>query len=440
MEKISLREKQNKTLMTDVKSVLSYRKWINAKTNSTFDPKRILGVVAAGKGAENYLPCTIPKIIQQISELELGADIIIGLNNGFECPAVIECFTLLPNVQVIDLYTEKKAASQIPAKIFENVNCEGEPYCLSNVELQDSRHRIFVVHQQEGAYSAGKLRVLGDIYGSLLLKSIDHGWIPPAILVAFDAESQFLVKQEGAIPQPESNGLSLIVSELQRNQKLDLLGANNRCVVYQKTMVGTTEVLVPDFSKELPPIIWLTNVVHGHYRGYMYKPGGGIVGRTDVMIGLLAVIAERYPGSRLEDIHLSVLAKHAGFRGDVFMSVLVTNRVPSLTEMKANESAKLARLEQFERWLAGIYSLEANYGKHNVMPLHSTNYPWHLWQDPIGFLQRVSLIEKMNFFTLYAHIKVSKLIIASSFAFFKIRQKASKNPDILQGSKAKADW
>ncbi len=438
MGKISLREKQNKTLMIEVKSVLSYRKWIDAKTNSTFDPKRILGVVAAGKGAENYLPCTIPKIIQQISELELGADIIIGLNNGFECPAVGECFTLLPDVRVIHLYTEKKVGSQIPAKIFENVNCEGEPYCLSHVGLQDSRHRIFVVHQQEGPYSAGKIRVLGDIYGSLLLKSIDNGWMPPAILVTFDAESQFLVKQEGAIPQPESNGLRLIVSELQSNQKLDLLGAKNRYVVYQKTKVGGTEVLVPDFSKELPPIMWFMNVVHGQYRGFMYKPGGGTAGRTDVMISLLAVIAERYPGARLEDIQLTLLAKHAGFRGDIFMSTVSTNRVSIITDIKANESPKLAGVEQIERWLAGLYALEANYGKHNLMPVYSTNYPWHLWQDPIGFWQRITLIEKMNFFTAY--VKIPKFIIAASFAFPKIKKKASKNADILQGSKAKADW
>ncbi len=438
MEKLSLRKQQEKTLSADIERVLSYRKWINAKTNNNFDTTRMLGVVATGKGAENYLPNTIPKLIKQISEIRIGADIIIGLNNGFECQNVIESFTLLPNVQVIHLYTDKKVASTSPAKIFDNLNCQGNPYRLSKVDLQRSRHRIFVVHQKEGPYSAGKIRVLGDIYESLFLDSIDNGWIPPAILLTFDAESQFLVNRDYTIIAPDSNGLIPIIDELKNNPEIDLLGANNRYVVYRKNMVDGIEVLLPNFEAELPPVHWFLNIVHGKYRGYKWKPGGGTVGKTDVIISLLTLIAQRYPGARIEDVQLTILAKHAGFQGDIFMDTVSTNRVPSLTDLTGDQNPESAWIEQVFRWIASAYALEEKYGKHKVRYFNNAiGFPWSVWID-IRFFKRIMEIEKLNF--LQVLLKKSKVLIAALFFFIKIRKKASENPDILQGSGAKASW
>lgn len=438
MENNLLRKEQDRTLISDLKSVLSYREWINAKTHRNFDSTRILGVVAAGKGAENYLPYTIPKIIEQISEIGMGADIIIGLNNGFECQTVINRFTLLPDVQVIHLYTGEKPANNIPAKIFDNLNCEGEPYHLSNIALQPSQHRIFVVHQKEGPYSAGKIRVLGDIYGSLLLKSIDKGWISPAILVTFDAESQFLVEQEGPVPDPESNGLRLIVSQLQSHPEIDILGTRNKHIVYRKGIANGIEVFFPNYSEQVPPFQWFINIVHGKYKGFKWKPGGGTVGRTDIIISLLAVIIERYPGSRCEDVQLTILAQHAGFRGDIFMDVISTNRTPSPIDKTAGHPPQLAWMEQMYRWIAGVYALERNYGKHNIDSIMLNGFPWNILLDAIGFFKRVMVMDKTNLLTLF--LQKSKSLVVAFFALIKIGIKASKQPDILQGSQAKASW
>jgi len=432
-KKNSLRKKQDTNLRADIKSVLFYREKINAKTNKNLDATRILGVVAAAKGAENYLPYTIPKIIKQISEIGMGADIIIGLNNGFECQTVIERFSLLPDVQVIHLYTGEKLASNTPAKVFDNLNGEDEAYYLRNIEPQHFKHRLFIIHQKEGLYSAGKIRVLADIY-KLLLNSIDHGWIPPALLLTFDAESQILVNQASSIPDLESNGLMLMVNKLKDSPEIDLLGTRNKFAVYREGIVDGIKVLFPNFNEDIPPIQWFIDVVHGKYSGYKWQPGGGTVGRTDAIISLLAVISERYPGTRSEDTHLTILAKHTGFLDDILMDVVSTNRVPSLTDMTTDKPSTQAWMAQMYRWIAACYALELNYGKHNVSLIASYGFPWGILTAPSDFLRSLKNINKIKF-----HKVINKLI-TSFFIANQLKKNAFENPDLLQGSGAKAYW
>ncbi|MFN6513107.1 MAG: hypothetical protein RMY29_001230 [Nostoc sp. CreGUA01] len=436
-EKIILREKQNITLNTDVKSVLYYRDWIQAKTNHTFDNTRILGIVATTKGAESYLPYTIPKIIQQISEIGMMADIVIGLNNGFECPTVIDRFSSLQNIEIIHLYTEEKLTNNIPSAIFDNVMCQGKPYLLTNTDPHQCKHRIFVVHQKQGQHSAGKIRVLGDIYGSLLLKSIEGGWIPPAILVTFDAESQFLVADNHSVIDLESNGLKLMVNQLQIHPKIDILGTRNKFAVYQKIIVDGIEVLLPDFSQELPPIQWFIDIVHGRFSGFQCKWGGGTFGRTDVIASLLLVISRNYPGIRTEDTQLTILAKYAGFIGDIFLDVISTNRTPSTTDMIMEQAQKKAWIEQVYRWLSSVQGLKVLYGEHNIKILVNDGFPWFTLTKPIRFLKLLIANQKFNFFTL---INTIKIMMCAFFNFQKIQNDARKNPDILQGNEAKAFW
>ncbi|MDZ8077973.1 MAG: hypothetical protein RMX35_02535 [Nostoc sp. DcaGUA01] len=436
-EIISLREKQDRTLEADVKSVLDYRAWIQTKTHHTVDNTRILGIVATTQGAENYLPYTIPKIIQQISETGMMADIVIGLNNGFECPVVIEKFALLSDVQVVNLYTAEKLANNIPALIFDNVMCQGEPYYLNNMEKPYCRHRIFVVHQKEGKYSAGKIRILGDIYGSLLLKSIEHGWIPPAILVAFDAESIFLANRNYSVIEPESNGLKLIVNHLQNNSEIDILGTRNKFAVYQKTTVNESEILLPNFSEELSPIHWFIDIVHGRFSGYQYKPASGTVGKTDALVSVIAVIAERYPGIKSDDTHITILAKYARFVGDIFMDVISTNRTPHLADMTMEQPPKKAWKEQLYRWSTANRGLKLLYGEHNIKLIVSYNFPWFILTEPIQFWKPIFWNRQMNLY-----IKIKKIIVLAStfFTYWQINIKSRKNPDTLKGNGAKAFW
>ncbi|MBD2387195.1 hypothetical protein H6G32_17525 [Cylindrospermum sp. FACHB-282] len=434
---LDYRKKQDITLKADVDTVLAYKAWIKDKTNNTLDKTRILGVVSVSSGSEKYLPYTIPKIIKQVSEIGLMADIVIGLNNGFECQTVIDRLSFLPDVQVIHLYTGEKVANNVPAKIFDTLRCEGEPYYLRNIDFQQCSHRIFIIHQQEGIYSAGKIRMLGDIYSSLLLESIDKGWIPPEILVAFDAESQFLVEQNYPAIELDSNGLMLIVTELQNKPEIDILGTRTRLAVYQKTMLDDLEILLPNFRQEIPPIQWFIEIMHGKFRGYKWNAGGGIVARTNVMISLLAVIAEMYPGTRIEDVHLTILAMHSGFIGDIFMDVVSTNRTPSITDMTMDQPPKKAWIEQIYRWNAGYQGLKLCYGLHNIKLIASDGFPWFSLREPIKFLQSVKGKEAINLSTV---IKKIKYLAIALLASQQIRKRSIENPDILQGSGAKGFW
>lgn len=436
-EKFSLREQQNRRLKEDVKSVLSCRQWIQTITNNTFDCTRFIGVVAAAAGAENYLPHTIPKIIAQVSEIGMMADIVIGMNNGYECQSVIDRFSLLPNVQVICLYTSDKLANNLPAKIYDNFRFEGEPYYFKNIDSQDCKHRIFIIHQKEGKYAAGKIRVLGDIYDSLLLRSIEHGWIPPKILITFDAESQFLVEQKYAFVEPESNGLMLMVRELEKHPEIDILGTRNKFAVYQKGMVDETKVLLPNFSEEVPPLQWFLNIVHGKYNGFKWMPGGGTAGKIDAMVSLLVVICQRYPGTRSEDTHFTILAKYAGFIGDIFLDVVSINRSPSFSDMTMDKSPKKAWIEQIFRWNAGCQGLILCYGKHNVQLIASDCFPWSIFSSPIEFLKRLKGREKLTLYTIAQKLRV---LAIAFFVSRNIRNRSLEKPDILQGSKVKASW
>ncbi|UKO99508.1 hypothetical protein [Nostoc sp. UHCC 0870] len=436
-KEITLREKQDRTLEADVKSVLSYKAWINAKTNNLLDNTRILSIVASAKGAENYLPYTIPKIIQQISEIGMKADIVIGLNNGFECPTVIKGLTSLSDVQVIHLYTGDKVANNIPAIIFDNSMCKGKPYCITNIKSHQSRHRIFVVHQKQGEHAAGKIRVLGDIYGSLLLESINNGWIPPAILIAFDAESQFLVEHKPSSIELDSNGLSVIVNQLKKYPQIDILGTRNKFAVYQKSMFNGVDILLPNLAEQVPPIQWFIDISHGKFSGFKYHPGGGTFGKTDVMVSLLLLISEKYPGVRCEDTQLSVLAHYAGFISDIFLDVISINRSPSMDEMTNDQTPKKAWIEQIYRWLVSIYGLKIVYGEHNVKRFANSGFPLFILTNPLVFLKSVMENEKIQ---LYTVIKKIRFLLIAFLTFQQILKKSRKHPDILQGNKTKAYW
>jgi hypothetical protein len=437
----SIRSQQDQNLRADIQEALTCRDWINTQTHNRYDQTRVLGVVAAARGAEKYLPRTIPKIIDQLQELGLKADIVLGLNNGYECETVISGFSIRPDVQVIHLYTEIKVANNQPAKIYEQATCQGMPYRLRSLDTQNGdkqpQHRIFVVHQKPSPHAAGKIRVLGDIYGSLFLDSIAEGWQPPAVLITFDAETEFIAAPRGKKPIPESNGLRELLQQLNNVPELDVLGATTRHTIYRPATPPNTNVCLPDLNQDVSSIHWFLNIVHGQYHGYMLGPGGGTLGKTDAMISLLAIIATRYPGSRVEDIQLSIIAHHANFKQDICLDAVQTNRAPSRTDLTDDEPPQLAWAEQMARWLAGIQSLKENYGDHNVAYITSSDFPWWIVLNPIRFIKSWLGKENMSPASL---IKTFKNIIAATYAIQTLRKFAVHNPDILQGSEALASW
>ncbi|MEH1778780.1 MAG: hypothetical protein V7K67_22215 [Nostoc sp.] len=438
-KKILLKSKQNNILRLDVKAVKKSRESIISKTKNSFNYTRILGVVSAANEADSFLPYTIPKIIQQIAGMGMKGDIIIGLNHGFECPKLIQCLKLLSNLQIIHLYTEAKTTNNIPARIFDNIKCMGEPYYLDNIYPEYSQHRIFIVHQKVSLHSSGKIRVLGDIYGSLLLKSIEKGWIPPEFVVTFDAETQFLIdsKYSGVESKLDANGLMLIVNELKKSPQIDILSTRNKFVVYRKSFLDDVEILLPDFSQEVPPIHLFLNAVHGRFSGYKWSTGSGIVAKTDAMISLLVIISKRYPGIRIEDVQLTILAYHAGFGFNISLDAISINRSPNIDERTISNSLKAAWMEQIYRWNSGCKSLELCYGKHNIIPIVDDRFPLFGIAGTFDLFRLLMESKKINLYTI---IETVKSLMIAFITSRMIRRKSSDNPDILQGATAKASW
>jgi hypothetical protein len=366
-----------------------------------------------------------------------GADLIIGLNNGFECPPVFQRLSVLPATRVIHLHTEEKRSGTTPARVFADDPGQGEPYHLERPNHPRETHRIFVVHQRAGPYAAGKIRVLGDIYGSLLVGSIETGWIPPEILVTFDAESQFLVVLPGAIPDAGSNGLKLIVGALQSSPETEILGAISKHAVYRKGLADGADVLLPDFREQPPPFQWFLSAAHGRYAGYKWWPGGGTVGRTDAMISLFVAMATRYPGLKNEDIHVSIIAQHAGFRGDIIPDVVSTNRVPSAHDLTTDTPPQPAWVKQMHRWVANARALEILYGRHNVNAVVSTGFPWTIVKDVRGFRRRLRGTEKTG---LRSTCKELRTLWRAFAAYHAIKRKISESPDLLRDPQADASW
>lgn len=202
-------------------------------------------------------------------------------------------------------------------------------------------------------------------------------------------------------------------------------------------MFEGTNVFVPDFAAEVPPIQWVLNLLHGSYTGYKYKPASCTVGRTDAIISLFTVVAQKYPGARLDDVHITVLAGNAGFQGDICMDIVSTNRVPSTAELASNSQLKFAWKEQVYRWIAGLHALELNYGKQHTIPICTADFPLNVVLNPIMFLNHFRKTEKL---TLSNVLRKIGFLVSASVAFIQIKRKALNEPDILQGSQAKAFW
>lgn len=435
---MTTKREQAVILENDIKNVLTQKRWINKRTNNDLDRKRILGILAIKNGAEKYLAYTIPKIIDQITETGLNADIIIGANNGFECPVVLGSFGLITNTQLIHLYTTERIDTTVPSIIFDNAQLNGKPYRIENIPQGQNSNRIFFIHQKEGIHAPGKIRILMDIY-QLLLDSIACGWIPPALTLVFDAESLFLVDSGDDQLDLESNGLRLLIEKFKKDTNIDILGAKVHNAVYNKqAIIYGNECLLPDFSRLVPPIQFFINLVHGRYKRYSWKPGGGTIGKTDLMISLLIVISKGYPNTKNEDSHATILAQHAGYYGGICTEVVAVNRCPDIVDLTADEPAESAWMKQMSRWISSRYELEMNYGRDKISVIAGYNLLWDIiigaWEFFKGFIKNK---RQRN---LFSAIKKSLRLLNAACVAKKIKKDALNYINIINMPNTKAFW
>src|SRR5262249_56636458 len=77
-------------LQRDLDDSLDLIDRLQSSTAGRWDDERLLAVVTAASTSELFLPYTIPLVLRQAEASGLGVDLLLGLNNGYECPDVIE--------------------------------------------------------------------------------------------------------------------------------------------------------------------------------------------------------------------------------------------------------------------------------------------------------------------------------------------------------------
>lgn len=401
---------QERTLRADVANVEAVHHHILQRVMAPFDSTRVLGVVCATKGSEHYLPYTVPVWMNQLSRAGKQVDIIIGLNDGYECADVIVGLAALPNTTVYHLATGDKVSGNIPASVFAH-DRPSDRYCIPQEHVG---HRVFVLHQRSGPYAAGKTRMLQDICDSMVLGSIEQGWVPPKYLAMFDHETVLVEKspeddirpyfarvsdllQQMSNPQQvvqrliaehassdrsrigkrapapptinlDAPGLEHLVALLDASAA-DVVGIGWRNCVYDvETMYAGMPVLMPNLAAGVSVLHEAGHAALGLTPQTMTFSAGCTVGKLDVLLGIHVAMYRTYPGLVGEDAMSTVLAFHAGYNVVFHHGIYNTNRCPSLKDVSAS-SAMAAWKEQYARWLAVIDTVERLYGGANCTPI-----------------------------------------------------------------------
>jgi hypothetical protein len=369
---------------------------LQRRAASEWDDARLLGVVTAAPTSELYLPYTVPLILRQSEASGLGLDLVIGLNNGYACPDLIDNLTSLPRVLITHLETTPKASLHAPGLVTDpggtRVHAIGEPA---------TRHRIFVVHQAAGPWSAGKDVMLLDLVNGFILPNLERGWRAPQATLVFDAEAIFtehepdwdlpaalvdarhwlescagnpvaagLAMRAARAPGPPSEsrrydigspGLCRLLAEW-RSQPLDILGPATRfCAFGAPRVFRGVPVLMPTPSDPISAAHLVYNETCGVLPGCSCMSGAATLARTDVLAGILSIVLARYSDVYAEDAFFTVLAEQAGLRLRLTRDVQFSNRCAALDEHLGTPPGP-AWITQLVKWYRGFDQVERLYG------------------------------------------------------------------------------
>jgi hypothetical protein len=232
-----------KRLERDAAAILVRHHDLLAGTGGKTDARRLLVVLSTARGAEQHLPRSLPRLFAQTREMGRSVDLLIGCNNGFEPPGLADFLERALDCRVIEGFCTKEEADE-PAPV---VDRSGVPLRIG--AGTPGEDRCFLIRQRAASdappgVTAGKIRMLGDLYG-LIGHSIAAGWHPPQFLLACDAESEFDQLAAWSTNGYGEPGLALLTARLESEPGLDLVGTRNRFAVFETSPRGfATPVLI----------------------------------------------------------------------------------------------------------------------------------------------------------------------------------------------------
>ncbi|HRH93289.1 MAG TPA: hypothetical protein PKV72_02015 [Candidatus Peribacteria bacterium] len=336
-------------LEADVRSVHEYCQVIEDRLSDESD-NRVLVVLSAGPGADALYGPALTRLFQQMGESNRRANVVLALNNGTRFPVHFDP----PETETVFL---KSAPHQFAGMTAPVSRAEDGPDRLHTLFTSDSHeHTLHVLRQPESPHSAGKINALRDVFGMLMHSCVVKGAVPRTALF-MDAESHFYRAPDSHLkaPDPDTNGLAVLLDSLEGMGAPHILGAKVRFCVY-RTMTDAQERL-PDFDMPISDLHVANNWAHGRLK-HRYFSGGAIAGRTGPLLALGQTVA-KYPGLRSEDSAEVLLAQQAGIRWGMDTDVLYTNSCPPASDREKT-------LEQLARWGHGRKALLELYGVRNL--------------------------------------------------------------------------
>jgi hypothetical protein len=417
---------QSARLSKDRTEVLRRRELLRSWKVERDSRDRLLAIIVATHESDRLLAGSLPNLFRQSKELGVGIDVILGLNNGYE-PSCLTTVAPGDAQSVLHLYSAPRRSAACPADIFDNQKLTGAPFSLSSErEVKSTKPNLIIVHQPEGRYEPGKIRLLSDIY-QLLWNGTFAGWRAPRFILTLDTESHLVSHFPDQGPSLDGNGLGLLLSTMKVRDNLDLLGARNSfCIYHDKE--GRA---IPDFASKVHPLYDLMNVVHGRVDGFKWLPGGGTIGKYEVVLSILSTICAHYPSARVEDVQATILAVNSGFICDFAEHVIATNRCYEYDD--ADERGRRALVQQWLRWMKGIMALAALYGDNAIKPV--------LRIDGTGMTDSASgLVEKAFITKMADRARFYQSLRSAVPLLQKLREQALRNPDQPGDPRSPSYW
>lgn len=364
-----------------------------------WDDDSLLAVVTGAASSELFLPYTVPLVLRQARSRGLRVDLLIGLNNGWRCDAVLAGLAEAPDVSLLRLQTTPKTALHAPGWVV----AEADPATPWRFTPHDGRHRILAVQQQCGPLSAGKDLMLLDLFAGLIEPNIEQGWRAPRTTLVFDAETVFsehtpdagfepelqrarallqahhgnpvaagmaMLAEAGTQATPRSTGagadlaspgLARLIDEW-RADRLDALGPLTRfCAFGARREFRGAGILLPTPGQAISALHRVYNAGCGVLEGCHCLSGAATLAKTEVLAGILGVVLRRYPDVYAEDAFFTVLAERAGLRLSLSRGVEFSNRCPQRDE-QVGSPPQPAWMLQFVKWYRGFVQVQALYG------------------------------------------------------------------------------
>jgi hypothetical protein len=383
-------------LRDDVDAAQSLTGELFQSAKGRLDGSRLLVIVTAAASSDRLIPYTVPLLMRQCEMAGLGVDVILGLNNGHECPDVLATYQVDPSVAVISLETRPKRSPSAAADVYSRGDTR--PYTIPPTL---TTHRIFAVHQQAGPWSAGKTQMLLDLFRGLLAPNLQRDWVAPRWSLLIDAETllieaepdphfsetaesaaRLLAEHSGDVRSVAQRLLRDVVPDSQAtprfniaspglvrmlrefgSQPLDVLGAATHfCAFRHSTTFRGVPVYMPSPGDPISATHLFYNAACGLMPGCSCMPGGGTLAKTETLVGFMSVILERYPNIYGEDAIFTVLVEQSGLRMRLSRSVRITNRCPARGEM-VGDPPRPAWQDQLQRWYRGFAQVQALYGR-----------------------------------------------------------------------------